>query len=65
MKTAFEKWVELTYGDSLMVPCGAVAAWNAAVRECRRTACAYSTPIGGEIARQLDTLVEDFHSEGD
>lgn len=66
MQSAFEKWAESKYGDSLMVPSGAAAAWNAAVLECGSMVLGYCGPaLGSEIVRKLDALQEDFHSEGD
>ena len=59
MKSAFEEWAESKYGDSLMFPTGAVAAWNAAVEECISLASNYSALVGGEIAKKLGALEED------
>ncbi len=68
-KSAFEKWVESEYGDPLMVPSGAVAAWNAAVAECMHLVDQH-LQMGerfsvSEMVRQIAALTEDFHSEGD
>ncbi len=63
MKSAFEKWVESKYGDSLMVPSGAVAAWNAAVEESLRLIAKF-IDSGPDAYRNVADLEEDFQSEG-
>lgn len=68
MKSAFEEWAESKYGDSLMVPSGALAAWNAAVVKCHDLVDAYRANRDFDwvqLSCDMGALEDDFHTEGE
>lgn len=65
MKSAFEKWVESKYGESvkLIFKPDIMAAWNAAVAECHDVVLEHSRdnePDVYEICSELEILDTNF-----